>query len=151
MSALRRDEHQRSIPFKQKQNETYRSRRLSADCIDPINLIRDIARGIRNPQPVNVIRRVNGRHDRPRTLSDENRVRLSMESLGRSEIPDGRDPRPGRIRDEVVISENDFGGHEGGDDRSDLLNGDFGRYVDPSCVQGLLDRAEEIRRDVVQA
>jgi len=74
-----------------------------------------------------------------------------MELLSRPEVPDGGKPGSSSVRDEVVVGLDDFGGEQNWDDSGDLLNGDFRRQVDPSVVQGLLDRPEEGGRRVVQA
>ena len=74
-----------------------------------------------------------------------------MEPLGRPEIPDGGESGPGGVRDEVVGSLDNFGVDQNRDDGGEFLNGDIGGQVDPSFVQGLLDRAEKTRIGVVQA
>jgi len=124
---------------------------LSTDGIDPINLIRSISSDLSDPQPVDVIGRINRRSDRCDTRSDDKRVFLSLEPLSRPEVPDGREPRPSGVRDEVMIGLDDFGCEQGGDDGGDLLNGDVLRDVNPSLVNGLLDCRKKFWRSVVQA
>ena len=151
ISALQGTGHQRSTFSRPKQKKAYRSRRLSTDGIDPVNLIRDISGNLSDPQPVDIIGRINRRRDRCNTRSDEKCVFFSLELLSRSEVPDRREPGSNRIRDEVMIGLDDFGGQQGGDDGGDFLNGDVARDVNPGIVNGLLDRREKFWRRVVQA
>ena len=129
----------------------YRSGGLPTDSVDPINLIRNISSDLSDPQPVDVVGRVNGRHDRCSHLSDEERVILPMEPLVGPEVPDGGESGPGGVRDEVVISLDDFGGDQGGDDGGELLNGTVVWPSDPSIVKRLLDGPKESGRGLVQA
>lgn len=134
-----------------KQKNAYRSRRLATDSIDPVDLIRDISRDLSDPQPVDVFGWIDGGHDRSGTRSDENRIFLALESLSRPKVPDGRETGPGSALDEVVVGLDDFWGEQEGDDGGDFLDCDVGSQVDPSFVNGLLDRPEKVWRRMVQA
>lgn len=99
--------------------------------------------------------RVDRRRDRSDTLSDEKRVILAVEPLSRPEVPDGRESGSSGVLDEVVIGEDYSGGEQSGSEGGDLLDGDFVGQVDPSFVNGLLDRLEKcgrilVTRDVVE-
>ena len=83
---------------------------MSTDGVDPINLIPKTSSDAVDPQPVDVIRGVGRRIDRCDARSDEKRVFVSMEPLSRPEVPEGRDPGPSRVWDEVVIAKDDFRG-----------------------------------------
>ena len=74
-----------------------------------------------------------------------------MEFLVGPEVPDGRVPGPGGVWDKVVISLDDFGEEQSGDDGGELLNGKFGSQVDLGIVQRFVDGSEESGRGVVQA
>ena len=124
---------------------------MSTDGVDPINLIRNVPRDLSDPQPVDVIGRVDGRYDRSDTLPDENSILLPEEPLVSPEVPDRRESGPSGVWDEVVVSLDDLGGEQSGDDGGDVLNGDFRSQVDPSIVQRLLDGPEESGGGIVQA
>ena len=74
-----------------------------------------------------------------------------MEPLSRPEVPDGRESGSSGVRDEVVIGRDDFGGEQSGNDGQNFLNGDLVSHVDPSFVEGFLDRPEEFGIRMVQA
>jgi hypothetical protein len=56
--------------------------------------------------------------------------------LAGPEVSDERDPCPGGVWDEVVVSLDDFGGEQGGDDGSEALNNNFGSQVDQNRYSG---------------
>ena len=122
---------------------------MSPDGVNPISLIRNISRDFTESQPINIISRINRWHYRFDARPEHVRVFVAVETLGRPKIPDGREPRPGRIGDEIMISEDEVWREQGRGDSGNLLNGNLGSEGGPGFVQGFLDSLEEGGRRVV--
>jgi len=115
----------------------------SADGVDPVDLVRDVATDFAEVQPWNVLGWVGVWGIRQR-LADKHSVIDSLELRSRTEVPDGRNPSCS-IADEIMLREDQTRGDHIGEGSDELLDRDIaGSRAVPEVEQVLVDARYEL-------